>query len=75
MSQQSNNDHNPEVTEENDFSGGLRNKYIGRFAQGVNVVAPDLDVAEVFTDSESVNQALRIIQHQSEKASLRSETS
>ena len=72
MSQQSNNDNDPEMLEEYDFSGGVRGKYVGRFAQGANVVVLDPDVAEVFTDSESVNQALRaiagIIQHQSEKA-------
>jgi hypothetical protein len=72
MSQQPNNDHDPEMLEEYDFSGGVRGKYVGRFAQGANVVVLDPDVAEVFADSESVNRALRalagIIQHQSEKA-------
>ena len=72
MSQQSNNNQDPEMMEEYDFSRGVRGKYVGRFAQGANVVVLDPDVAEVFADSESVNQALRalavIIQHQSEKA-------
>lgn len=72
MSQQPNNDQDPEMLEEYDFSKGVRGKYVGRFAQGANVVVLDPDVAEVFADSESVNQALRalagIIQHQSEKA-------
>ncbi|PYS60969.1 MAG: hypothetical protein DMF74_17320 [Acidobacteria bacterium] len=72
MSRQSNNDHDPEMLEEYDFRRGVRGKYVGRFAQGANVVVLDPDVAEVFTDSESVNQALRalagIIQHQSDKA-------
>jgi hypothetical protein len=61
----------PEMLDEYDFSGGLRGNYVGRFAKGSNVVVLDPDVAQVFTDSESVNQALRalagIIQHQSEK--------
>jgi hypothetical protein len=61
----------PEMLDEYDFSGGVRGKYVGRFAKGSNVVVLDPDVAQVFTDSESVNQALRalagIIQHQSEK--------
>jgi hypothetical protein len=69
MSQQPNNDQDPEMLEEYDFSKGVRGKYVGRFAQGASVVV--LDVAEVFADSESVNQALRalagIIQHRSEK--------
>lgn len=71
MSQQSNNDSDPEMLEEYDFSGGVRGKYAGRFAQGASVVVLDPDVAEVFRDSESVNAALRalagIIQQQTEK--------
>ena len=47
-------------------------KYVGRFPKGSNVVVLEPDVAQVFTDSESVNQALRalaaIIHHPSEKA-------
>jgi hypothetical protein len=72
MSQQTNDKQDSEMLEEYDFSGGVRGKYAARFAKGANVVVLDPDVAEVFTDSESVNQALRalaeIIQHQSEKA-------
>ena len=71
MNQGSEN-HDAEMLEEYDFSGGMRGKYAGRFAQGANVVVLDPDVAEVFPDSESVNTALKalagIIQHQSEKA-------
>ena len=72
MSQQGNDEQDPEMLEEYDFSGGVRGKYAARFAEGANVVVLDPDVAEVFTDSESVNQALRalagIMQHQSDKA-------
>ena len=71
MSQELNKDQDAEMEDEYDFSGGVRGKYVGRFAKGSNVVVLDPDVARVFTDSESVNQALRalaeIIQHQSEK--------
>jgi hypothetical protein len=71
MSQELNKDRDPEMLDEYDFRGGVRGKYVGRFAKGSNVVVLDPDVARVFTDSESVNQALRalagIIQHQSEK--------
>jgi hypothetical protein len=67
-----NSERDPEMLDEYDFSGGVRGKYAGRFAKGSNVVVLDPDVARVFTDSESVNQALRalagIIQHQSGKA-------
>jgi hypothetical protein len=70
MSQDANSNRDPEMLEEYDFSNGVRGKYAGRFAQGSNVVVLDPDVAAVFTDSESVNQALRglIVQHQPEKA-------
>jgi hypothetical protein len=71
MSQELNKDQDAEMEDEYDFSGGVRGKYVGRFAKGSNVVVLDPDVARVFTDSESVNQALRalaeIIQHQSVK--------
>ena len=40
-----------------DFSNGIRGKYVERFRQGSNVVVLSPDVAEVFTDSESVNEA------------------
>ena len=72
MNQESNDERDPEMLQEYDLSGGVRGKYAGRFARGSSVVVLDPDVAQVFTDSESVNQALRalaaIIQHHSEKA-------
>ena len=72
MNRELNNERDPEMLDEYDFSGGVRGKYAGRFAKGSNVVVLDPDVAQVFKDSESVNKALRalagIIQHQSEKA-------
>lgn len=59
MSQDPNSNRDPDMLEEYDFSNGVRGKYAGRFAQGSNVIVLDPDVAAVFTDSESVNQALR----------------
>lgn len=63
----------PEMLDEYDFSGGVRGKYAARFARGSGVVVLDPDVAQVFSDSESVNQALRalagIIRQQSGKES------
>jgi hypothetical protein len=71
MNQKSNNKREPEMLEEYDFSSGVRGKYAARFAQGSHVVVLDPDVAQIFSDSESVNRALRalvgIIQDQSEK--------
>jgi hypothetical protein len=69
MSQPANHEQDAEMLEEYDFRGGVRGKYAARFVEGANVVVSD--PAKVFTDSESVNQALRalagIIQHQSVK--------
>jgi hypothetical protein len=71
MNQES-NERESEMLEEYDFSNGVRGKYAARFARRSHVVVLDPDVAQVFTDSESVNRALRalvgIIQDQSEKA-------
>jgi hypothetical protein len=44
---------------EYDFSQGVRGKYAARFAQRSNVVVLAPDVAEVFTSSQAVNEALR----------------
>jgi hypothetical protein len=72
MKQESNDERDPEMLEEYDFSNGVRGKYTARFTRGSQVVVLDPDVARVFSDSESVNRALRalvgIIQEQSEKA-------
>lgn len=60
-----------EMLDEYDFSGGVRGKYVERILSRKNVIILEPDVAEVFTDSESVNQALRgllpVIQKQAEK--------
>jgi hypothetical protein len=58
-----NNDPEPEdkMRDEYDFSGGVRGKYYQQYIQGTNVVLLDPDIAEVFRDSESVNQALRVL--------------
>lgn len=60
-----------EILDEYDFTDGVRGKYVDRVANRKNVITLEPDVAEVFTDSESVNQALRgllpIIQKQVEK--------
>jgi len=50
-----------DMREEYDFSGGVRGKYAARFAQGSNVVVLDPDVATLFKNSESVNDALRAL--------------
>ena len=47
------------MCEEYDFSDGTRGQYARRYAEGTNVVVLDPDIAELFPDSESVNDALR----------------
>ena len=46
---------------EYDLRGGVRGKYYKQYIEGTNVVLLDPDVAAVFRDSESVNQALRAL--------------
>ena len=50
-----------EMLDEYDFSKGMRGKYAQRYATGSNVVVISPDVAELFPDSESVNEALRML--------------
>ncbi len=49
----------PNMLEEYDFSKGVRGKYANKYAEGTNVVVIEPDVAKVFPDHDSVNQALR----------------
>jgi len=49
----------PDMLEEYDFKKGVQGKYAKRYAEGTNVIVIDPDVAKVFPDHDSVNQALR----------------
>ena len=60
MSRESKRDRN-EMRPEYDIRGGVRGKYYERYRQGTNVVVLDPDVAAVFRDAQSVNQALRLL--------------
>ncbi len=46
---------------EYDLRGGVHGKYYRQYQEGTNLVLLDSDVAAVFRDSESVNQALRVL--------------
>jgi len=48
-----------DMLEEYDFSKGLRGKYAKSYAEGTNVVVIEPDIANIFPDHDSVNQALR----------------
>ena len=51
----------PDMLDEYDFSTGVRGKYAKRYAEGTNVVVLAPDVAAMFPDSQSVNDALRAL--------------
>ncbi len=46
---------------EYDFAKGVRGKYIGRVPARATTVTLDVDVARVFHDDKSVNEALRAL--------------
>ena len=48
-----------DMKQEYDFSGGVRGKYFKRYQAGSNVVILDPEIARIFKDSASVNDALR----------------
>lgn len=61
MSPESDRSGEDEMRPEYDLRGGVRGKYYEQYMEGTNVVLLDPDVAAVFHDSESVNQALRVL--------------
>jgi len=50
---------NPDMLEEYDFNKGVQGKYAKSYVEGTNVVIIEPDLAKVFPDHDSVNQALR----------------
>ena len=61
MSSENDRINEDEMRPEYDLRGGVRGKYYKQYMEGTNVVLLDPDVAAVFRDSESVNQALRVL--------------
>jgi len=53
--------HQDDLRSHYDFSAGVRGKHYQNYKAGTNVVFLDADVAKAFKDSESVNQALRLL--------------
>ena len=49
------------MREEYDFSGGVRGKHARTMTEGSNLVIIDPDLTEIFPDSASVNEALRLL--------------
>lgn len=58
MKKDSNNEED-EMRPEYSLQGGVRGKYFERYKQGTNIVLLEPDLAKVFQDSDTVNQALR----------------
>ena len=50
-----------EMQPEYNFSEGVRGKYFAAYQESKNIVVLDADVATVFSDSVSVNEALRML--------------
>ena len=61
MSPENDRSDEDEMRPEYDLRGGVRGKYYKQYMEGTNVVLLDPDVAAVFRDSNSVNQALRVL--------------
>ncbi len=61
MKKANDRDAAPEMLDEYDFSQGVRGKYAAQYRAGTNVVVLAPDVADIFPDSESVNEALRVL--------------
>jgi hypothetical protein len=61
MNERPDSDERDTMRDEYDFSEAVRGKYAARVARGTNIVKLDPDVAELFPDSASVNEALRLL--------------
>lgn len=59
MSKAETTDRDRDMRPHYDFRGGVRGKYVGRFAGTCTVVELEADVAEAFPDAASVNETLR----------------
>lgn len=71
MSKAKPEERDPDMRDHYDFSGGVRGKYAGRFSEGSTLVVLDPDVAAVFSDAASVNEALRGLIQQGAKGTHR----
>ena len=59
------------MRDEYDFTGAIRGKHAHLRQEGSNLVLLDRDVAELFPDSASVNEALRLLAKLARKQSER----
>ena len=64
MSKRTYNEMEDDLRPEYDLSqlqGGVRGKYASKYREGTNLILLEPDVAEVFKNNESVNEALRLL--------------
>ena len=61
MSNRKQDDDPDDVRPEYDFSKGVRGKYVGRVPSLARLARLDQDVAKVFANDKSVNDALRAL--------------
>ena len=61
MKKEFDEERDPDLLDDYDFSQGVRGKYAQRFAQGSNIVVLSPDMAAIFPDSASVDKALRLL--------------
>ena len=61
MNRENENSDPDEMRPEYNIRGGARGKYYKQYMEGTNLVLLEPDVAAVFPDSDSVNQALRVL--------------
>jgi hypothetical protein len=66
-----NKTQNDGMLAEYDFSNGIRGKYAARYAKGSNIAVLEPDVASIFPNSQSVNEALRSLIDIASKVSKR----
>ena len=59
------------IRKEYDFGDSVVGKYAGRYAEGTNMVLLDPDVADMFPDSKSVNDALRSLVRIAKQSKIR----
>src|SRR5213593_4268680 len=75
MKKEAKGKRDPDLLDDYDFSKGVRGKYAKRYAEGTNVVVLAPDVAAVFPDADSVNEALRALVRIARKSGKRTRPS
>ena len=73
MSQIPDSNVDDDMRPEYDFSKGVRGKHYETYRQGTNIIFLEPDVAAVFKDSASVNEALRLLLNLAKEQVLHSE--